>query len=108
VAAEKTITRVLPSGAFIIYHKLPFDDERNFIMFLNQSELESLTLKCVRLRSEEVCRAVAEAEVQYLELAERPLSDGGAALVESVRDSMMMTTMMMTTNGSLRNGTSPS
>jgi hypothetical protein len=51
---------------------------------------------------------VAEAEVQYLELAERPLSDGGAALIESVRDSMMMTTMMMTTNGSLRNGTSPS
>jgi hypothetical protein len=45
-----------------------------------------LTLYRIRLRSEEACRALGEAEVQYLDLKECILVDGGAILVESGRE----------------------
>jgi hypothetical protein len=65
---------------------LPFD-ERNFILFLNQQRnLECLSLYDICLESEEACRALAEADVQYLDLEGCSLADGGAALVGSVRD----------------------
>jgi hypothetical protein len=63
--------------------KLPFD-ERNFMLFLNQHKLECLALHYIHLRIEDACRALAEAEVQYLDLEECSLADGGATLVESV------------------------
>jgi hypothetical protein len=52
---------------------------------LHQHQLESLTLNHIRLESEEACRAVAGAELQYLELIYCKLGDDGASLVESVR-----------------------
>jgi hypothetical protein len=63
-------------------YKLPFD-ERNFIMFLNQHKLDCLKLSNIRLKSEEACGAVAEAEIQYVDLKECRLVDGGGALIES-------------------------
>jgi hypothetical protein len=38
------------------------------------------------LESEEACRAVAEADIQYLNLIHCKLGDGGASLVESIRE----------------------
>jgi hypothetical protein len=52
---------------------------------LHQHQLESLTLFNILLESENACRAVAEAELQYLNLSSCELGDGGASLVESVR-----------------------
>jgi hypothetical protein len=63
----------------------PFND-RNWALFLSQHKLESLDLGCVHLKSEVSCRAVATAGVRCLTLNnECELEDGGAALVESVR-----------------------
>jgi hypothetical protein len=45
-----------------------------------------LTLRNIRLRSEEACRVVVAADLQYLDLERCRLTDGGAALVESVRE----------------------
>jgi hypothetical protein len=66
-----------------IQKSLPFAEG---ILVLHQHQLESLTLNHMFLESEEACRAVAEAEVQYLELDNCRLSDGGASLVESIRE----------------------
>jgi hypothetical protein len=63
---------------------LPFND-RNWALFLSQHKLESLELYCCDLESEVSCRAVATAEVRCLTLQRCDLEDGGAALVESVR-----------------------
>jgi hypothetical protein len=64
----------------------PFND-RNWALFLIQHKLESLELEEVNLSSELGCRAVATAEVQCLTLGDDcELDDGGAALVESVRE----------------------
>jgi hypothetical protein len=68
-----------------IRHTLPFN-ERNFALFLNQQGLESLTLEEIGLGTEEACRALATADLQYLSLKGGRLADGGAALVESVRE----------------------
>jgi hypothetical protein len=55
-------------------------------MFFNQHKLQCLTLRNIRLRSEEACRAVAAADLQCLDLERCRLTDRGAALVESVRE----------------------
>jgi hypothetical protein len=66
-----------------IYHKLPFAEG---ILVLLPEKLECLAIFHIDLETEEACRAVAEAELQYLELRWCELDgDGGAALVESVR-----------------------
>jgi hypothetical protein len=62
--------------------RLPFA-EGILVLFLHM--LKCLTLYRIRLESEEACRAVAAAELQYLELYHCKLADGGAALVESIR-----------------------
>jgi hypothetical protein len=62
----------------------PFND-RNWALFLSQHKLKSLKLDMVELESEVSCRAVATAQVQLLELDDCELVDGGAALIESVR-----------------------
>jgi hypothetical protein len=75
-----------------IWNELPFD-EGNFKLFVSQHSLEYLTL-CyvplrhdVPLRHEESCRALAAADLQNLEFhSYDTLPDGGAALVESVKD----------------------
>jgi hypothetical protein len=64
---------------------LPFG-EGNFRLFLSQHRLESLKLHSIRLRHEESCRALAAAGLQNLELHSHGLPDGGAVLVESVRE----------------------
>jgi hypothetical protein len=56
------------------------------ILVLFPHTLKCLILNHIRLKSEEACRAVAEAELQYLELSWCQLGDGGASLVESVRE----------------------
>jgi hypothetical protein len=68
---------------FSIRQTLPFA-EGNLVLFMGQPKIETLTLTGLNLENEEACRALAEAELQYLKL---PcwLADGGAALVESVR-----------------------
>jgi hypothetical protein len=63
--------------------RLPFA-EGIFLLCLHI--LECLTLQRIRLESEEACRAVAQAELQYLEFYHCELEDGGASLVESVRE----------------------
>jgi hypothetical protein len=64
---------------------LAFND-RNWALFLNQLKLDSLELSIMSIDCEVSCRAVATAEVQCLTLGdELDLEDGGAALVESVR-----------------------
>jgi hypothetical protein len=68
-----------------IRRRLPFD-EVNFRRFLNQHRLESLTLFWIPLQYEESCRALAAADLQHLELPLCELADGGAALVESVKN----------------------
>jgi hypothetical protein len=67
----------------VIVNFLPFA-ERIFV--LHQPQLESLTLSNIHLKSEDACRAVVEAELQYLELANCKLGDGGVSLVESMRE----------------------
>jgi hypothetical protein len=62
----------------------PFND-RNWALFLRQHKLDSLKLSCIELDSEVSCRAVATAQVQYLELDECDLEDEGAALIESMK-----------------------
>jgi hypothetical protein len=66
-----------------IWNGLPFA-ESNWVLSLHM--LKCLSLHFMHLESEEACRAVVEAELQYLELEHCELGDGGAALVESVRD----------------------
>jgi hypothetical protein len=61
-------------------------DEGNFRLFLSQHTLESLKLHGIPLLHEESCRALAAADLQNLELPVCQLVDGGAALVESVRE----------------------
>jgi hypothetical protein len=56
------------------------------VLFLHQHKLESLTLDQIQLESEETCRALAAAELQYLDLQLCKLEDGGASLVESIRE----------------------
>jgi hypothetical protein len=66
----------------------PFND-RNWIFFLSHHKLESLELKGVLLNSEVSCRAVATSQVRCLTLSyDCELEDGGAALVESVRQGL--------------------
>jgi hypothetical protein len=65
-------------------HNLPFND-RNWALFLSQHKLESLDLCYLGLNSEVSCRAMATAEVRCLTFEHCNLEDGGAALVESVR-----------------------
>jgi hypothetical protein len=64
-------------------HRFPFAEG---VLVLLLGKLESLTLRGVDLESEEACRAVAEAELQYLNLSYCELGDGGASLVESIRE----------------------
>jgi hypothetical protein len=55
--------------------------------FLSQHNLESLTLWGIALRLEENCRAVVAAELQNLHFYDIEVAaDGGAALVESVKE----------------------
>jgi hypothetical protein len=61
----------------------PFND-RNWALLLNQLKLALLGLWRIKL-SEVKCRAMATAEVRCLTLEHCNLEDGGAALVESVR-----------------------
>jgi hypothetical protein len=68
-----------------IWDILPFD-EVNFRLFLSQHRLESLTLYYIRSLPEENCRVLAAADLQNLEFLACELADGGAALVESVKD----------------------
>jgi hypothetical protein len=63
---------------------LPFN-ETYLSLFSMQHKLECLYLSCVNLESEVSCRAVATADVRCLTFGECELEDGGAALVESVR-----------------------
>jgi hypothetical protein len=60
-------------------------NDRNWALFLSQHKLESLELRGLDLNSEVSCRAVATAQVRYLTVESCDLEDGGAALVESVR-----------------------
>jgi hypothetical protein len=60
--------------------------EGNLVLFLDQLKIEALTLNEIDLETEEACRALAAAELQYLKLIKCELADGGAALVESVRE----------------------
>jgi hypothetical protein len=62
---------------------LPFAEG---ILVLFRHMLKCLTLNHIHLKSEEACRAVAEAELQYLELSCCELGDGGASLMESIRE----------------------
>jgi hypothetical protein len=65
---------------------LPFDYE-NWAIFLNLLQnLESLVLSNIHLKSEKFCRTTATAQVRYLELIQCECEDGGAALVESVKE----------------------
>jgi hypothetical protein len=66
-----------------IRERLPFA-ERILVLVLHM--LKCLSLHGIYLESEEACRAVAEAELQYLELSWCQLGDGGAALVESITE----------------------
>jgi hypothetical protein len=66
-----------------IWGGLPFA-EGILVLFLHM--LECLTIYRIRLESEEASRAVAEAELQYLDLRYCKLGDGGASLVESIRE----------------------
>jgi hypothetical protein len=61
---------------------LPFAEG---ILVLLLHMLKCLSLHNITLETEETCRAVAEAELQYLELDHCKLGDDGASLVESVR-----------------------
>jgi hypothetical protein len=70
-----------------LMYRLLFND-RNLTLFLRQHKLESLELQDVDLSSEDSCRAVALAQVRCLTLIECELEDGGAALVESVREGL--------------------
>jgi hypothetical protein len=56
-----------------IWYKLPFE-EINFILFLlsQHNKLECLTLCRMRLNTVDACRAVADAEVQYLNSTDGP------------------------------------
>jgi hypothetical protein len=55
-------------------------------LFLSQHKLESLDIRGIHLNSEVGCRAVATPQVQCLTLTDQcELEDGGAALVESIR-----------------------
>jgi hypothetical protein len=76
----------LGSAHLTFRERLPFD-EGNLVASMDRLELESLELSLINLSSEECCRAVATAELQYLNLDECELrGDGGAALVASVRE----------------------
>jgi hypothetical protein len=66
-----------------IQKSLPFAEG---IMVLLLHMIKCLSLHYIHLESEEVCRAVAEGELQCLELDHCKLSDGGASLVESIRE----------------------
>jgi hypothetical protein len=68
-----------------IRERLPFA-EGILVLFLYQHMLEYLKLEEIVLKSEEACQALATIELQYLELRRCELADGGAALVESVRE----------------------
>jgi hypothetical protein len=63
-------------------YRLPFTEG---ILLLFVHMLKCLTLNYIALESEEACRAVAQAELLYLEPYRCELGDGGASLVESVR-----------------------
>jgi hypothetical protein len=67
---------------FTIVGCLPFDVG---ILVLVLHILKCLSLYHIALETEEACRAVAEAELQYLTFDQCKLEDGGAALIESVR-----------------------
>jgi hypothetical protein len=66
-----------------IWNGLPFA-EGTLILLLDK--LECLTLSDIHLETEESCGAVAAAGLHYLELDNCKLDDGGAALVDSVRE----------------------
>jgi hypothetical protein len=66
----------------------PFND-RNWALFLSHHKLESLELDGVDLESEVSCRAVATSKVRCLTFSEEcELEDGGAALIESVKEGL--------------------
>jgi hypothetical protein len=67
-----------------ISERLPFNQE-NFVLLMNRHRFERLTLWCIRLNTVDACEAVAAADLQYLHLESCSFVDGGAALVESVR-----------------------
>jgi hypothetical protein len=71
-------------GTLRFSDKIPFKE--NLRLFLSQNRLESLTLCDIRSLSEESCSSLAAAELQDLKLLRCGLADGGAALVESVRE----------------------
>jgi hypothetical protein len=78
------------SGPAILgfFYRLPFNDI-NWALFLSQHKLKSLEIRGIHLNSEVGCRAVATAQVQCLTFTDQcELEDGGAALVESVRQGL--------------------
>jgi hypothetical protein len=67
-----------------ILERLPFA-EGILVLFVHM--LKCLSLRYICLESEEACRAVAEAELQHLDLYNCKLDgDGGTSLVESIRE----------------------
>jgi hypothetical protein len=62
---------------------LPFAE---VILVLCLRMLKCLSLNFMNLESEDACRAVAAAEIQYLKLSCCELGDGGASLMESIRE----------------------
>jgi hypothetical protein len=66
-----------------IRYMLPFAE--GILVSLCLRMLKRFALSLIHLHSDEACRAMSDAELQYLELRWCELADGGAALVESVR-----------------------
>jgi hypothetical protein len=64
---------------------LPFA-EGILVLFLRQCKLECLVLQEILLESEDACQAMVVAELHILILDGCVLADGGAALVESLRE----------------------
>jgi hypothetical protein len=56
------------------------------VLILRRNEIETLKLYQIHLESEEACWDLAAAELHNLELASCDLADGGAALVEPIRE----------------------
>jgi hypothetical protein len=65
---------------------LPFAEGILVLFLFQHTTLECLTLCNICLLSEEACRAVSTADLQYLKLDNCVPEDGGASLVESVRE----------------------
>jgi hypothetical protein len=86
VFLEALATRADPQTGLVklsIRERLPFGEG---ILVLLLDKLKSLSLQCIHLEGEDACRAVAVAELQYLNLSNCELGDGGVSLVESIRE----------------------